>query len=205
MAEPPARHVAVLAGGHGRRIGGGKPLVELAGRALIDWPLAAVRRAGLEAVIVAKAGTELPDDLERRGVVVLTEPDEPVHPLAGVASALDQLGAPVVVCACDMPFVPAELLAWLAGEQPGGDASVVAPEWQDRLQPTLARYDVAALEALRAAVESGGSASAAIERAGLRRVTAAELERFGDPQWIFFDVDSPEDVTRAEGHAAALG
>jgi CTP:molybdopterin cytidylyltransferase MocA len=38
---------AVLAGGRGSRIGGGKPTIELAGRPLISYRLAAIEAAGL--------------------------------------------------------------------------------------------------------------------------------------------------------------
>ncbi|MBK5220825.1 MAG: NTP transferase domain-containing protein, partial [Thermoleophilia bacterium] len=43
---------AVLAGGSGSRIGGAKATVELAGRPLIAYPLAALEAAGVEAVVV---------------------------------------------------------------------------------------------------------------------------------------------------------
>ena len=67
----PAPLVAVLAGGRGRRLGGAKPAAELCGRPLVAWPLEAARAAGLEAVVVAKAGTPLPD----LDVPVWIEPD----------------------------------------------------------------------------------------------------------------------------------
>ncbi len=47
----PGAIVAVLAGGRGERIGGAKPMRELAGRPLIDYPLA----AALEPVILLEA------------------------------------------------------------------------------------------------------------------------------------------------------
>ena len=84
---PPAL-VAVLAGGRSRRMGGPKAGLELGGRALVEWPLAAAREAGLEAVVVAKAATALPL-LE---VPVWTEPDEPSHPLTGLVCALERAG-----------------------------------------------------------------------------------------------------------------
>ena len=51
------RVVAVLAGGRGRRMGAPKALAELGGAPLIARPLAAAAAAGLDAVVVAKAGT----------------------------------------------------------------------------------------------------------------------------------------------------
>ena len=63
--------VAVLAGGASRRMGAPKPLAPLGGRPLISYPLGAAARAGLRAVVVAKADTPLPEV----GVPVWGEPD----------------------------------------------------------------------------------------------------------------------------------
>jgi molybdenum cofactor guanylyltransferase len=126
--------VAVLAGGRGRRIGGGKPTRLLAGRPLISWPLRAAATAGLRAVVVAKPDTPLPE-LE---VEVWHEPPEPVHPLLGLVVALER-AEDVIAVGCDMPFVCAEALRVLAATPaPAG------PE------PLLARYGTEALPALRA-------------------------------------------------------
>ena len=133
---PPAL-VAVLAGGRGRRLGGAKPTAVLGGRPLVEWPLAAAREAGLEAVVVAKAATPLPA-LE---APVWIEPDEPSHPLAGLVFALERAGAPIVAVACDMPHVGSELLARLAGAD--GTAAARAD------LPFPARYEPSALPVLR--------------------------------------------------------
>ena len=47
----------ILAGGQGRRIGGSKAVVQLAGQPLISYPLEAVRTALGEVAVVAKADT----------------------------------------------------------------------------------------------------------------------------------------------------
>ena len=83
--------VAVLAGGRGRRMGRPKALVELGGAPLIAHPLAAAAAAGLDAVVIAKAGTALP----ALDVPVWLEPDQPVHPLLGIVTAL--VGAPFFI------------------------------------------------------------------------------------------------------------
>lgn len=85
---------------------------QLAGQPLISYPVRAIVEAGLEPFVIAKAATELPE-MDAR--VVQDEPKDH-HPLYGVIAALRVArGRPVLVIACDMPLVSAELLAWLAG------------------------------------------------------------------------------------------
>lgn len=182
----------VLAGGASKRFGSPKAAAPLGGRAMIEYPLAAMREAGLTPVIVAKRDNELPALSE--AVEVLREPDRPRHPLCGVITALERLGGPVVVCACDMPFVSAQLIAWLAA-LPDEVAITTAG---GRPQPMLGRYSASALPALRAALDSESSVRDAVEAAGARLLDAAELSRFGDPARLTADVDSPEALADAE-------
>ena len=171
--------VAVLAGGRGRRMGEPKPLAELGGAPLVQRPLAAAAAAGLEAVVVAKAGTPLPDVPE-----VWHEPDEPTHPLLGIVTALERAGGPVVAVACDMPFVPPELLARLAA---GPEHAVLL---DGRLMPFPARYEPAWLPSLHAALAAEAPVRAALEACGpvlLPYDDAAALR----------SVDTPEDLAAA--------
>ena len=140
--------VAVLAGGRGTRLGGAKAMVELDGAPLIERPLAAARAAGLEAFVVAKRGTALPD------VPTWHEPDEPTHPLLGLIVALEH--GPVIAVACDQPWVTAEMLRSLAAHD--GPALAVADE------PFPGRYDPAQLPLLRAALHDEASLRATLAR-----------------------------------------
>ncbi|HMI81008.1 MAG TPA: molybdenum cofactor guanylyltransferase [Solirubrobacterales bacterium] len=174
--------VAILAGGRSRRMGRPKPALELGGRPLISYPLAAARAAGLEPWIVAKRGSELPPAECR----LLFEPDEPRHPLLGVVTALrDARPAPVLALAADMPFVTGELLSRLAACD-----STAAVEAEGRLQPLLARYEAAVLESLERALAADAAATAALE--------ALEPEAIEAPPLCCFNVNSPADLERAE-------
>ena len=78
----------------------------------------------------------------------------------------------MVAVACDMPFVPGALLARLAA---GPEAAV---RLGDRLEPFPARYEPAALPALRAALDRGAPV-----RETLAALAPAVLDgaAFGDP------------------------
>jgi molybdopterin-guanine dinucleotide biosynthesis protein A len=182
---------AVLAGGAGRRIGGAKATLELAGRPLVSYPLAVAEKAGLEPVVVAKRASQLPPLACR----VIHEPDRPRHPLCGVLAAL-RYAAPrsVVVVGCDMPFVRPALLSWLgAAPEP-----LVVPSVHGRPQPLLARYGQELVPALEEALARSQAMQCTVESLRPRVLTEAELARFGDPWRLCFNVNTPADVEQAK-------
>jgi molybdenum cofactor guanylyltransferase len=180
----------VLAGGAGARLGGGKAAVPLRGRALVEWPLAALAAAGIEAAVVAKRETTLPS----LAAPVLLEPDEPRHPLLGIVTALREAGGrPVLAVACDLPLVPSGLLAALAAAPeplvlaaPGG-----AP------QPLLGRYDAALLSDLEAALAREEPLRRTVAALAPRLLGDEELARFGGPEETLLNVNDADDLARA--------
>jgi molybdopterin-guanine dinucleotide biosynthesis protein A len=198
--------VAILAGGRGSRLGGGKPAVRLGRLPLIGHALAAAREAGLEPVVVAKPHTTLPP----LRCEVVYETADGHHPLHGLLAALAQAGArsPDCAClalACDMPFVTSPLLAWLVqtagarGDSPtrGGPRDALVTRAGGHLQPLLARYFPWHRPALDEALRGGLSLTAAAESLGPQIASERELRRFGDPARLCFSVDSEEDLRLA--------
>ena len=137
---------AVLAGGTGSRIGGEKASVQLCGRPLIAYPIAAMREAGLDAVVVAKPDTRLPE----LDVPVVRDASSVLHPLAGVIAALDHAEGAVLVVGTDMPDIPPQLLRRLADADE--DADVVVATVGGQLEPLCARYSPGARPALARAL-----------------------------------------------------
>ena len=193
MAEPRAI-VAVLAGGRGERLGGNKAMALLGGRPLIEHPLEAARGAGLEAIVVAKRSTPLPQLPER----VHHEPESPRHPLCGVIAALELAAerspAPaVLLLACDMPLLTSPLLDWLAGLD-----GVAMAEVDGRPQPLLTRCSSEQLPVLRAALDEQRPLRDAMAALAPRIVDERELSRFGDPERLCFNINSPKDLQVAQ-------
>lgn len=181
--------VAVLAGGRGRRLGGAKACVELAGRALIEYPLAAAAAAGLPTVVVAKSGSALPE----LSVPIVREPDEPRHPLCGVVAALRAVGAPLLAVGCDMPFLTADLLVRLA--VPGGNA--VLAELDGEPQPLPVRCLPGHLPRLEGAMARSLSLRAAFCSLQPEVVGEHELEALGVPARLLFSVNDARDLETA--------
>src|SRR4051812_3660879 len=108
-SDPEAPVGVVLAGGRGRRLGGDKAIVELEGRALVLYPLESLHEVCDDVAVVAKRETMLPPLAGAADLWI--EPDEPRHPLAGVAHALRlAAGRPVLVVAVDLPLMDAATL-----------------------------------------------------------------------------------------------
>jgi molybdopterin-guanine dinucleotide biosynthesis protein A len=176
----------VLAGGAGRRIGGDKATVELAGRPLILYPIAALRPVCEHVVVVAKPDTALPP-LTGEAEVWL-EPEEPHHPLAGIVHALRTASArKLLVLACDMPLVPEALLRALvdAAEVPGavarcgGIAEPLCACYTRKALPGLAHFDPSA------------RAIDVVEQLGVAHVDWEDAD-------AVLSVNAPEDLIRAQ-------
>lgn len=184
-----AHRIAILAGGAGSRMGGPKAGVELAGRPLIEHGLAAARLARLRPFVVAREDSELPPLREP----VLVEPAGPRHPLSGIIAALEHAEEPLVVLACDLPLVPAELLAEL-GRRRAPFGIPLAP----RPQPLVARYSPGLLPRLRAGLAREDPVTRVTEELGGDRLRPAELRGYGDPERMFLNANSPADLAAVE-------
>ena len=189
----------VLAGGAGRRIGGGKAIVELRGTPLLRYPLAALQAVLAEVVVVAKQASELPS---LPGVPIWVEPAMPRHPLAGIVHALEAAGATagiegmareILVSAGDLPFLTPSLVERIAQADARG-APAVVPRAAGRLQPLLARYAPSAHAPLAAMLAHDPLPSLTDAVAALR----PQVLEFDDPL-PFFNVNAPEDLLTAAG------
>jgi len=185
---------AVLAGGRGSRIGGAKATVELAGRPLLSYPLAALAAAGIDAFVVAKPATEMPAFVGVGSPTELvTEAPEPTHPLAGIVAALRHARWPVVVVGGDLPFVPPALLRALAA----APEPLVVPAPDGAPQPLVARWSPALLPRLEEALAREEPLRRTVTGLGPRLLGDLDLVAYGDPARAFFNVNDEADLRAA--------
>jgi molybdopterin-guanine dinucleotide biosynthesis protein A len=181
---------AVLAGGAGRRLRvPSKAAVELAGRPLVAYPVAALASVCERVAVVCKPATELPplDGVER-----WDEPELPRHPLVGISYALEQADEAVLVCAADMPFVTADACRTILAAAGAGSSAAVAVAG-GVLQPVFGVYAPLALDAFRAA-EPDAPLTATVEALGPVRVAL--------PPALVRSVNTPEELAEAEAELA---
>jgi len=193
----------ILAGGLARRMGGGdKGLLLLGGQSLLDR---VIDRLGPQSGLLALNANGDPGRFAEYGLPVLpdTVPEYP-GPLAGVLAGMDWAAeaglSHIVTAAADTPFFPRDLGARLArtARKAGTPIALAATQEEGRLirHPTFGLWPVALRADLRAALEGG-----------LRKVVlwtdkhGAATALFPDD--AFFNINTPQDMARAEALLAA--
>ena len=186
----------VLAGGASRRMGRDKALLAVGDASLAAG--AARRLAAVcEEVAVADRGRGLLPGFP-------SLPDGPGRgPAAGILGAAAAYpGRPLLVLACDLPGVPAALLAELARSR---RYDWTAPRWRGGIEPLCALYGPASLAALAERVGRGLLAPHGLAEDGrlaVRFLEGEALARFGPPEEVFFNLNTPEDLERYASMAA---
>lgn len=198
----------VLAGGLGRRMGGGdKALVALGGRHLLDRVIE--RFAPQVGPLVLNANGD-PARFETFGLPVAADPvaGHP-GPLAGLLAGMrwaetHRPGARhVATAAADTPFLPLDLVARLAASLDGADPDGIAvPVTATGTHQVCALFPISLADALEEALVGGAARKvmAWIERHPVRHVAFGPLEGGLDP---FFNVNTLEDLAAAEDWIAA--
>lgn len=197
---------AVLAGGASRRFGAPKALARLGGVPLATRVAGALRGTVARVGLVANDPAFLALGLETRADL---RPGE--GPLAGVETALAwaaEAGLEGVLCvACDVPFVNAPLLRAMAARAAAHPGHVVVPASPGRrgFEPLVALYPASVLPAVAAALDDGRRAVVDLLAAvPVATLPAEAVARAGDPAVLFLNVNSPDELRRAETLAPAL-
>ena len=196
MTQRPAG--VILAGGRSSRMGGGrKALLELGGRPL----LAHVRdRLGpqVDPLLISCEGEN--GDFDGFGLACVADLLPGYRgPLTGLYSALQYLSdsghdGGLVLCPCDAPFLPENLVQTLLDAGGGKIRPAVAVSWQGVLQPTFSLWRNHHLPVIRSAVLEQGMG-------GLKQVLLSmphEVVEWNSAQPPpFFNVNTPEEFKSA--------
>ena len=186
-------HGFVQAGGGSTRFGTDKALVRLGGKTMLQRTGELLAKVSGDVTIVAAEGKYADAPWP---VIADRWPGE--GPLGGILTALHHLCATdsgnlkreeesdpcpfALILSCDMPFLTAEFLRFLAERALASEAAIIVPEVSNRLEPLCACWCAGAGEAIQAAFD-----------AGTRRVTEAmkqvSMEVLDEAAWKRFDTD----------------
>ena len=193
---------AILAGGHGRRMGGQpKALLQVGRTRIIDRQLTATRAVTNHVAIVAN-DRALYDGL---GVPIWNDVRPGCGPLGGILTALVNATTTItLVIAGDMPFLTGEFLRFLA--EAGREVDVAVPCTPKGYQPLCAAYNQTCINAIQQNLDAGILQVTEFLKAVTRRELGPDDTAAFDPDGtLFFNVNTPDDyatVLHLERHHA---
>lgn len=201
----------VLAGGQARRMGGGdKPLKLIAGRTMLDRVIA--RLAGQVNGIVLNANGD-PARFAATGLPVAADPIEGfAGPLAGVLAGMRwaKANAPharfVLTVAGDTPFFPLDLTARFLAATSADERTIALAETGGKAHPVFGLWPVALTDDLHDFLTHGETRKvlAWVDRHRRVDVPFEAITMKGTTADPFFNVNTPEDMSKAEEIARAL-
>jgi molybdopterin-guanine dinucleotide biosynthesis protein A len=189
---------AILAGGAASRYGGrAKGLERVGGERIIDLLVGRLKAVtGNRPTLIANAedaGGWVP------GLDVVADPRPDCGSLGGLYAAVTAGEGPVLVVAWDMPFVPIKLLEALING--AADYDVFLPESTGRrgVEPLCAVYGPACAGPMAERLDDEDYQALGFHDAvQVGRLPLDTVRTFGDPETVFFNVNTPADLTRAE-------
>jgi molybdopterin-guanine dinucleotide biosynthesis protein A len=196
----------VLAGGKGTRLGKDKLLELVGGRPLLQRVVDSLGPISKRILVVIAQGQKCPP-LQATQTEVTTVPD--IYPgrgaLGGIytgISASDSRRS--LVMAADMPFLNPDLLQHLVSV--ATDFDVVMPRINGQIEPLHAVYSRDCLPAIREQIESSQlQIRVFLDKVRVRYVEEAEIDRFDPRHLSFYNVNTPDDLTKAQEIAAEIG
>lgn len=184
----------ILAGGQARRMGGNdKGLIEVNGRAMIDYVIQALRPQVSELLINANRHVDRYAALGNCQVVH-DEIEGFVGPLAGMASAMSHCRTRYLLAVpCDSPLIAHDLAERLYAALDKNDANISSVHDGERLQPVFALLDRELLPSILDYLETG---QRKIDR--WYETERFAIADFSDQPDMFLNINTPEERDRLE-------
>jgi molybdopterin-guanine dinucleotide biosynthesis protein A len=189
----------VQAGGKSTRMGGEpKALVELGGRRLIERVVAVVREVTDDVLVV----TNTPELYRFLGLPMVPDAFPDHGSLGGIYSGLAAAtGDAAFTVACDMPFLRAPVARLVIAR--AGEADVVIPRAADQLQTMHAVYAKRCLPHMEERLRAGRLKIVGFfDAVRVLEVSEDEIARHADPEIVFMNVNTPEELARARALVA---
>lgn len=201
----------ILSGGQNSRMRTNKAFLTVGQKRIIDRTVSLFKALFPQVIVV----TNQPEAYAYLGVDLAQDRVRGMGPLSGMEAGLKASAYFYnFLVACDMPFINSkfvELLLEKARDEKGLTYDVVIPRMADgRLQPLYAVYSKNCLGPIRACLDAGISKILEFyAQVRVRYVAEADLACHGDVKVTFFNVNTPDDLVKAQamaqGHAANRG
>ncbi|AFV10396.1 molybdopterin-guanine dinucleotide biosynthesis protein A [Thermacetogenium phaeum DSM 12270] len=179
----------ILAGGCSSRMGTDKSLMVYERQTLIERTVNELRKVVNEIVIASNNTSKY----SIPGVVEVPDLYPGMGPLAGIHAGLKRVKHQYAfVIGCDMPLFKAELAKYLLEICPGYD--VVVPQIDGYGEPLCAVYSKGCIEPIENCLKAGlRTVIMFYPQVRVLTVGRDEIERIGNPEELFYNLNTPED------------
>jgi molybdopterin-guanine dinucleotide biosynthesis protein A len=183
----------LLAGGRSRRMGANKALLSIRGRPIIEEEARVLASTFGEILL----STNAPEDYAFLGLRAVADRFPGCGPLAGIHAGLLGASNPrVLAVACDMPFLSAAVLRFLATVSPQAD--VVVPRIGGEPEPLLAVYSRTCVRPIEESLSRGEfKITRFYESVRVHEVPEEELRAVDPAARSFVNVNTPEELEAA--------
>ncbi|HET8569858.1 MAG TPA: molybdenum cofactor guanylyltransferase [Candidatus Limnocylindria bacterium] len=183
---------AVMAGGRSRRMGRDKAWIPLDGRPLVRRVIDVLAEVADEVIVVANEPR-----FSSLGVRVVPDRFPEAGALGGIATGVGAAAHDrVLVAACDMPFLRADLFRLLLSHAGGADA--VVPRVGGQFETMHALYTRACLAPMERALASGRLRVVSFfDEVRVRPVEEDELRRIDPDLRALTNVNTPDELAAA--------
>ncbi|MGB9791026.1 MAG: molybdenum cofactor guanylyltransferase [Thermacetogeniaceae bacterium] len=179
----------ILAGGSSSRMGRDKSLIVYEQQTLIERTVNELQRVVDDLVIASNHTSRY----NIPGTVEVPDVYPGMGPLAGIHAGLKRVKHHYAfVISCDLPLFKAELAAYLLELSPGYD--VVVPQLDGYFEPLCAVYSKNCIDPIETCLKAGEKKIITFyPQVRVLPVGREEIERIGNPEELFYNLNTPED------------
>ncbi|MBN1538006.1 MAG: molybdenum cofactor guanylyltransferase [Anaerolineales bacterium] len=195
--------LVIQAGGQSKRMGQDKGLVSFLGMPLVQRVIERLAYLAEEILIT----TNQPENYRFLGYRLVRDLLPGRGALGGLYTALSVTTSPLVaVVACDMPFASPQLLTAEINILSQGTYDAAIPNPDDGMEPFHAVYRrQTCLPAIKAALDADQwRADSWFSQVNVHLLSKEEIHRYDPTELAFWNVNTPEELSRAEERAKTL-
>lgn len=194
----------ILAGGKSLRLGQSKALQAIGGKSLIQWVVDRLAILSTEIIIATAHGEAIPCSSAVR-IKTVADIYPRKGPLVGIYSGLiASSSSQAIVVGCDMPFLSVSLLEYMT--QNLGESDVALPRIGEMVEPLCAVYSKNCLAPIQELLEQNElGISKLFSMVKVKYVEEDEINSFDPEHLSFFNINSQDDLTRAQRLATTRG
>ena len=189
----------ILAGGKSKRMGVDKATITVGGELLIEYPLRILKEVFKEIMVITSnllIDTLQKELSEHENLKFLTDIYSNHGALGGIYTAMCHATTPYIfVTACDMPFISAQFIQYMASKTTEGVYDVVIPESPGGIETLHAIYRCGLKDIIKKELfKNNNKIKTFFPKVNVFYVSLDVVRMFGDGEKMFRNINTPEEL-----------